>query len=71
MKAKEIREMDSQKIVKNIKDLKEELFNLRFQSSASTLENPKRTRVIRKDIARMKTVLREREIKDKLKNRQG
>lgn len=71
MKAKEIREMDSQKILKNINELKEELFNLRFQSSTSSLENPKRGKNIKKDIARMKTVLRERELQDKLNSREG
>ena len=67
MKAKEVREMDSEKIVSSIKSLKEELFNLRFQSVANKLENPMRFRVVKKDIARMKTVLREREIKEKTK----
>ena len=67
MKAKEVREMDSEKIVSSIKSLKEELFNLRFQSVANKLENPMRFRVVKKDIARMKTILREREIKEKTK----
>ncbi len=67
MKAKEVRKMDSEKIVSSIKSLKEELFNLRFQSVANKLENPMRFRVVKKDIARMKTVLREREIKEKTK----
>ena len=53
MTAKEIREMESDKIIKNIKELKEELFNLRFQSAANKLENPMRFRLVRKDIARM------------------
>ena len=66
MKAKEIREMDSKKITQNIKDLKEELFNLRFQASANKLENPMRFRVVKKDIARLKTILREREINSKV-----
>lgn len=63
MTAKEIREMESEKIIKNIKELKEELFNLRFQSAANKLENPMRFRLVRKDIARMMTILRERELK--------
>ncbi len=63
MTAKEIREMESDKIIKNIKELKEELFNLRFQSAANKLENPMRFRLVRKDIARMMTILRERELK--------
>ena len=63
MKAKEIKDMDSKKIVQNIKDLKEELFNLRFQTAANKLENPMRFKIVKKDIARLKTILREREIK--------
>ena len=63
MTAKEVREKESEKIIKNIKELKEELFNLRFQSAANKLENPMRFRLVRKDIARMMTILRERELK--------
>lgn len=63
MKGKDIRNMDTEKIKKNIEDLKVELFNLRFQSAANKLENPMRFRNVKKDIARMKTVLHEREIK--------
>jgi large subunit ribosomal protein L29 len=43
-------------------ELKEELFNLRFQSALGQLENPMRVREVRKSIARIKTVLREREL---------
>ena len=67
MKIKEIREMATDKLNEKIKELKEELFNLRFQSAANKLENPMRSRIVKKDIARMKTVLREREIKEKTK----
>ena len=63
MKAKDIRNMDSKEIEKNIVEFKKELFNLRFQSAVNKLENPMRFRVVKKDIARMKTVLRERELK--------
>ena len=62
MKAKDIREMDSEKILKNIKDLKEELFNLRFQGAVNKLENPMRSRQVKKDIARLKTVLHQRKL---------
>lgn len=67
MKLKEIREMDSKKILNEIKEAKKELLNLRFQSTANKLENPLRFRIVKKQIARMKTILRERELKD-LKN---
>lgn len=63
MKAKDIRNMTSQEIVKKIDELKEELFNLRFQGATSSIENPKRFRTVRKDIARMKTILREEAIR--------
>ena len=65
MKIKEIRDMATEKLIEKIKDLKEELFNLRFQSAANKLENPMRSRVVKKTIARMKTVIREREIGEK------
>ena len=65
MKIKEIRDMTTEKLVEKIKELKEELFNLRFQSAANKLENPMRSRIVKKTIARMKTVIREREIKEK------
>jgi large subunit ribosomal protein L29 len=62
MKAKEIRELTTAEIEQKIKALKEELFNLRFQLATGQLENTARIREVRKTIARMKTVIREREI---------
>ncbi|MFD1708104.1 50S ribosomal protein L29 [Siminovitchia sediminis] len=62
MKAKEIRELTTAEIEQNIKSLKEELFNLRFQLATGQLENTARIREVRKGIARMKTIIREREI---------
>lgn len=62
MKAKEIRELTTAEIEQNVKSLKEELFNLRFQLATGQLENTARIREVRKSIARMKTVVREREI---------
>ncbi|AKS37122.1 MULTISPECIES: 50S ribosomal protein L29 [Anoxybacillus] len=62
MKAKEIRELTTAEIEQKIKALKEELFNLRFQLATGQLENTARIREVRKAIARMKTVIREREI---------
>ena len=62
MKAKEIRDLTTAEIEEKIKSLKEELFNLRFQLATGQLENTARIREVRKTIARMKTVIREREI---------
>ena len=62
MKAKEIRELTTAEIEEQIQSLKEELFNLRFQQTTGQLENTARIREVRKSIARMKTVLREREL---------
>ena len=62
MKAKEIRELTTAEIEQKIKELKEELFNLRFQLATGQLENTARIREVRKTIARMKTIIREREL---------
>ncbi|RSL29172.1 50S ribosomal protein L29 [Salibacterium salarium] len=62
MKANELRNLTSTEIEEQTKTLKEELFNLRFQLATGQLENPARIRNVRKDIARAKTVLREREL---------
>ncbi len=62
MKAKDIREMTNQELEQKVKEYKNELFNLRFQKATGQLENPVSITVIKKDIARIKTVLREREI---------
>ncbi len=62
MKASEIRQLSDEEIKQRIKELEEELFNLRFQKALGQLEKPHRFKMIRKDIARMKTILREREL---------
>ncbi|WP_062107650.1 50S ribosomal protein L29 [Bacillus niameyensis] len=62
MKAKDIRDLTTAEIEQNVKSLKEELFNLRFQLATGQLENTARLREVRKSIARMKTVIREREL---------
>ena len=64
MNAKEIREFDMSELNKKLKDLKEELFHLRFQLAINQLENPMRIVAVKKDIARVKTVIREIEIKN-------
>ena len=63
MKVKEIRELTTEQIVAKVKENKEELFNLRFQQATGNLEKPSRIRDLRHDVARLKTVLRERELK--------
>lgn len=60
-KVKEIRELSDADLTKKIADLKEELFNLRFQQATGVLENPARMREIRRTIARINTVLTERQ----------
>ena len=62
MKANEIIELTTTEIEQKLKSLKEELFNLRFQLATGQLENTARIREVRKAIARMKTVIRQREI---------
>ncbi|EON70984.1 50S ribosomal protein L29 [Lysinibacillus sp. NPDC048646] len=64
MKANEIRDLATSEIELKVKSLKEELFNLRFQLATGQLENTARIREVRKAIARMKTVIREREISE-------
>jgi len=65
MKAGEIREMNLEEMQQKAKDLREELFNLRFQHEIGQLENPKRMQQTRRDIARIKTIIREVEVKNK------
>ncbi len=62
MKAKEIRQLTDQELDAKLLDLKNELFNLRFQLATGQLDNPMRIKVVRKDIARVKTTIREREL---------
>ncbi len=62
MKIQDIRDLSTQELEDKIKDLKEELFNLRFQNATNQLENPKRIASVKKDIARVKTVLKEKEL---------
>lgn len=65
MKAKDIREMSAAELDQKVAALKDELFNLRFQLATGQLENPKRIPEVKKTIARIKTIQREREIKAK------
>ncbi len=63
MKASEIRSKSAEDLNSQLKDLKAELFNLRFQLAINQLENPMRINAVKKDIARIKTVLREAELR--------
>lgn len=65
MKAKEIHEMTDNDLVARLGELKQELFNLRFSHATGQLANPMQMVVCKKDIARIKTVLRERELAKK------
>lgn len=63
MKASEIREKNQIELQKELGDLKSELFKLRFQLATNQLDNPMKLKDVKKSIARVKTVMREREIK--------
>jgi large subunit ribosomal protein L29 len=58
----ELRNLDNEELVAKLREAKEELFNLRFQGATGQLENHGRLRAVRKDIARIYTILREREL---------
>jgi large subunit ribosomal protein L29 len=62
VKAKELRELTDNELQEKLSNFKEELFNLRFQLATRQLDNPMRLREVRKSIARIKTVLHEREL---------
>lgn len=65
MKAKKMRELTDQELQKKVADYKEELFNLRFQLATGQLDNPMRIKDVKRNIARCKTVLRQRELAEK------
>ncbi len=65
MKAKEFRELTEVELQEKLKNLKEELFHLRFQNAVNQLENPMRIKAVKKDIARVLTILREYEDSNK------
>ena len=64
MKIEEIRKLSNEEITKKIEEYEEELFNLRFSQATGNLEKPSRIKELRKTVARMKTVLRERELEN-------
>jgi large subunit ribosomal protein L29 len=62
MKAKEIRELTDAEAQAKLRDLRQELFNLRLQQQTARLERPSRIREVRRDMARIETILRERQL---------
>ena len=64
MKATEIRELNMVELRDKLKELKDELFNLRFQLDVNQLDNPTRIKAVKKDIARVKTVMQELDAKE-------
>ncbi|MBQ2736492.1 MAG: 50S ribosomal protein L29 [Clostridia bacterium] len=60
MKTNDIRKMSVEELNKTLKELKEELFNLRFQNTINQLDNPHKIADVKKDIARVKTILNEK-----------
>ncbi len=66
MKASELRTLDNEKLEAQLNEYYKELFNLRFQKVMGKLTNVARSRQVRRDIARIKTILRERELEQEL-----
>ena len=62
MKVKKIRQLSTEELTNKASELKNELFNLRFQLATGQLDNSASIRLVKKDIARVKTILREREL---------
>ena len=65
MKAKEIRNLSTDELNKKLEELKKDLFMLRMQHATNQLDNPMRLNAVKKDIARVKTVLKEKELETK------
>ena len=64
MKVNEIRNLTTDEIIAKIKETKEELFNLRFQQATGNLDKPSKIKDLRHTVARLKTVLRERQLEE-------
>ena len=64
MKAKELRDLTSEELISKLNDFKSELFSLRFQLATGQLENTARIKIVKKDIARVKTILAERKLNE-------
>lgn len=68
MRASEIREMNEAELLKELQELKGELFNLRFRLATNQLDNPMQIKAVKRNIARVKTIIRERELNN---NKEG
>ena len=64
MKASQLRELSAEELQEKLRGLKEELFNLRFQLAINQLENPMRISAVKKDIARVQTIIRQNELSE-------
>ena len=64
MKVTELRELATEELTSKLNDCKQELFNLRFQHAINQLDNPKKLQEVKKTIARIKTIIHERELED-------
>jgi large subunit ribosomal protein L29 len=62
MKTEELRQLSGEELLAKMRDAKEELFNLRFQTATGQLDNTSRIKEVKKDIARIFTIIREREL---------
>ncbi len=67
MKATELKELTNEELVTKLNSLKQELFNLRFSNATGQLSNPMQIVTVKKEIARVKTILTERELKNRAK----
>jgi large subunit ribosomal protein L29 len=65
MKASEVRDLGMEEMFRKLDDLKQELFNLRFQHETGQLENPQKMKQAKRDIARVKTVIKQSELNNK------
>jgi large subunit ribosomal protein L29 len=63
MEAKELRNLSTEELIKKVESNKVELFNLRFSQATGNLEKPSKIGELRKEVARIKTIIRERELK--------
>lgn len=68
LKIKELRELSNKELETKIREAKKELFNLRMKQSTGTLEKPSKIKELRKDVARMKTIIRERELNEEVRD---
>ena len=71
MKVEQIRQLNDEELVAKLKEFKDELFNLRFQMATGQLDNPMRLRQVRKNVARVKTIQRGRELDEEYRQAQS